>query len=91
MIQKKDIFIGLLIGFLGAFVGTFISLHFFTNQGFVEGFNVMKKAGMIGKVITLGCIPNLIIFFLLLKKDKDLMARGVILSMFLLVILTLLL
>ncbi|VXC01055.1 conserved membrane hypothetical protein [Flavobacterium sp. 9AF] len=91
MIQKKDIFIGFFIGFLTAFIGTFVVLYLFTNQGLVEGFSNMKKAGMIGKVITLGCIPNLILFFILLKKNKDLMARGVILSMFLLVILTVIL
>ncbi|WP_208022820.1 hypothetical protein [Flavobacterium jejuense] len=91
MIQKKDIFIGLLIGLLGAFLGTFIALQIFTKQGFIEGFKVMKSAGMIGKVITLGCVPNLLIFFLLLKKNKDIMARGVVLAMFLLVIITLIL
>ncbi|NHN27067.1 hypothetical protein FIA58_015390 [Flavobacterium jejuense] len=89
--QKKDIFIGLLIGLLGAFLGTFIALQIFTKQGFIEGFKVMKSAGMIGKVITLGCVPNLLIFFLLLKKNKDIMARGVVLAMFLLVIITLIL
>lgn len=89
--KKTDLLIGLFIGFLGAFIGTYIALHFFTKQGFVEGFRIMKEAGMIGKVITLGSIPNLVLFFLLLKKNKDLMARGVVLSMFLLVIITLIL
>ncbi|WP_445455873.1 hypothetical protein [Flavobacterium sp. HNIBRBA15423] len=91
MIQKKDIFIGLLIGLIGAFLGTFIALQIFTKQGFIEGFKIMKNAGMIGKVITLGCVPNLLVFFLLLKKNKDIMARGVVLAMFLLVIITLIL
>ena len=89
--KKTDLLIGLVIGFVGAFIGTYIALHFFTKQGFVEGFRIMKEAGMIGKVITLGSIPNLVLFFLLLKKNKDLMARGVVLSMFLLVIITLIL
>lgn len=91
MIQKKDIFIGLFIGLIGAFLGTFIALQIFTKQGFIEGFKIMKNAGMIGKLITLGCVPNLLIFFLLLKKNKDIMARGVVLAMFLLVIITLIL
>ena len=70
MIQKKDIFIGLLIDLIGAFLGTFIALQIFTKQGFIEGFKIMKNAGMIGKVITLGCVPNLLVFFLLLKKKQ---------------------
>lgn len=89
--KKTDILIGFLIGLFGAFLGTYISLHFFTEQGFVEGFRLMKQGGNIGKVITLGAIPNLIIFFLLLKKNKDLMARGIVLSMFILTIITLIL
>ncbi|KIX21009.1 hypothetical protein SY27_09535 [Flavobacterium sp. 316] len=89
--KKKDLFIGLIIGLLGALIGTFIALQFFTEQGFVEGFKIMKSAGMIGKVITLGAIPNVVVFFLLLKKNKDLMARGIILAMFIITITTLLL
>lgn len=89
--KKIDLFIGIFIGLIGALIGTYIALHFFTNQGFVEGFKMMKSAGMIGKVITLGSIPNLLLFFFLLKKNKDLMARGLVLAMFLLVILTLIL
>ncbi|NJM79842.1 MAG: hypothetical protein HC854_09920 [Flavobacterium sp.] len=89
--EKRDLFIGVIIGLVGALIGTFLSLHFFTKQGFVEGFKIMKSVGMIGKVITLGSIPNLLLFFLLLKKNKDIMARGLVLAMFLLVILTLIL
>lgn len=89
--KKKDLLIGLIIGLLGALIGTFIALQFFTEQGFVEGFKIMKSAGMIGKVITLGAIPNVVVFFLLLKKNKDLMARGIILAMFIITITTLLL
>jgi len=89
--NKRDIFIGFLLGLLGGFIGCFVVLHFFTAQGFVEGFKILRQGGMIGKVITLGSILNLIIFFILIQKKKDLMARGVILAMFLLTILTLLL
>ncbi len=89
--KKIDLLIGIIVGLIGALIGTYIALHFFTKQGFVEGFKIMKSAGIIGKVITLGSIPNLLIFFFLLNKNRDLMARGVVLAMFLLVILTLIL
>ncbi len=89
MTSKKDILLGLFIGLLGALIGTFFALQFFTKQGFIEGFRIMRQAGMIGKVITLGSVPNLVLFFILLKKNKDFMARGIILAMFLLVIITL--
>lgn len=91
MIQKKDIFLGLLIGLIGAFLGTFVALLVFTKQGLTEGYTLVKNAGLIGKIITLGSVPNILIFFLLLKKNKEVMARGVILAMFLIIVITLIL
>ncbi len=91
MKNKKDIFIGFLLGLLGGFIGCFIVLQFFTEVGFVNGFSAMRQAGMIGKVITLGAVLNLILFFILLNKNKELMARGIILAMFFLTVLTLIL
>lgn len=87
---KKQLFFGILLGFLGAFLGCFIFLQFFTNFGFINGVSVMKNAGILNKVIALGAILNLIIFFILLKMNKDMVAKGVLLAMFLLTIITLL-
>jgi hypothetical protein len=44
---------------------------------------------MLGKIITLGAIVNLVLFFILLKFNKELMARGVVLGMILLTVITL--
>jgi uncharacterized membrane protein YeaQ/YmgE (transglycosylase-associated protein family) len=65
MKDKKDLIIGILLGIIGAVIDCFIFLEFFTNYGFIEGINVMKNTGLINKVITLGAILNLIIFFIL--------------------------
>ena len=70
MTSKKDILLGLFIGLLGALIGTFFALQFFTKQGFIEGFRIMRQAGMIGKVITLGSVPNLVLFFILLLYPR---------------------
>ena len=43
-----------------------------------------------GKLLTLGALLNLLLFFALLKWNKELMARGVVLGSILLTILTLL-
>jgi hypothetical protein len=43
-----------------------------------------------GKVITLGAIINILIFFYLLKKDKELMARGIVLATIILALATVL-
>jgi hypothetical protein len=87
--KNKDIIIGFLIGLAGAFVGCFIFLEFFTEYGFIDGFSVMKNGGFLNKVITLGAILNLIIFFILLQKNKDTMAKGVVFAMLILTIITL--
>lgn len=89
--EKKDLFIGFLLGIMGAILGCYIFLEFFTEHGFIEGFSVMKNGGFLNKVITLGAILNLIIFFILLQKKKDTVAKGVVFSMFIITIITLLL
>jgi hypothetical protein len=50
---------------------------------------ILKSQGSIGKLITLGSIINLVIFGVLLKLDKEMMARGVVLSVIAMAILTL--
>lgn len=87
--SKLDLLIGLIIGFIGTFIGCFIFITFFTQYEFFTGINIMKFQGNLGKLITLGSIINLIIFAVLLKINKDLMARGVLLSIIIMTILTL--
>jgi hypothetical protein len=87
--EKKDFFIGIFMGLLVSFIGCFLFLEFFTNVGFVKAFQYMKMDGNLGKVITLGALLNVGVVFLLFKKDKDMMAKGVIFSIFILTIYTL--
>lgn len=87
--RKIDLLIGVLIGIAACFLGVFIFIMAFTHYGFVEGINAMRAQDSFGKLVTLGAILNLIVFFVLLKFNKDLMARGVILSLILLAIFTL--
>ena len=91
--NKKDLFIGLLLGLLIGILGTVVVILIMTkgNQSISDGFQYMRNVGSIGKVITLGAIPNLLLFFLLLKKNKEMMARGIILALFILTIVTLVL
>ena len=89
MKNKKDLIIGVLLGIIGAIIGCFIFLEFFTDFCFIDGITVMKQRGILNKVITLGAILNLIIFFILLQKNKDVMAKGVVLAMFIITIITL--
>jgi hypothetical protein len=87
--KKTDLLLGVLIGIAACFLGTFIFIKAFTDYGFMEGVNAMRAQDSFGKLVTIGAILNLIVFFVLLKFNKDLMARGVILSLILLAIFTL--
>jgi hypothetical protein len=48
----------------------------------------MKSQGNLGKIITLGSILTLIAFGVLLKINKETMARGVVLAVIIMAILT---
>ena len=85
---KADLFIGVLIGLATSFVGCFLFISLFTSMDFIEGYNHLKANGNVGKLITLGALFNIAIVFLLFKKNKDMIAKGVILSLFILTIYT---
>lgn len=55
------------------------------------GLEIMKTQGNLGRLVTLGTILDLVLFSILLKFNKDIMARGVVLSVIILTVITLLL
>ncbi len=87
--KKIDLLYGALIGLFTTFIGVFIYLKLTTDLSFLDGIQTMKSQGLLGKVITLGAILNIIAFFTLLKFNKELMARGIVLATILLTVLTL--
>jgi hypothetical protein len=50
----------------------------------------MQAEGKLGKIITLGTVLDLGVFWTLLKLNKEFMARGVILAVILLTLITVL-
>lgn len=87
--KKIDLIYGIIIGIITSIIGSYIFIVTFTPYSFIGGLQIMKFEGKLGKIITLGAILNLALFFGLLKYDKELMARGVILAMFILIFITL--
>jgi uncharacterized membrane protein YeaQ/YmgE (transglycosylase-associated protein family) len=86
--SKNQFFAGTILGLIGAFLGCFLYLALFTNYNFTEGFVILYSQGALGKLITLGSVINLLLFGILIKYNKEMMARGVILAVILLAILT---
>jgi hypothetical protein len=87
--KKTDLISGLLLGFTTTLLGCYLFVTFFSDFKFIPGIQIIKSQGNLGKVITIGSILTLIAFGVLLKMNKEMMARGVILAIILLTVLTL--
>ena len=87
--NKKDLLLGFLIGCATSLLGSYIFITVFTEFKFIAGLQIMKSQGNLGKIITLGSILTLIAFGILLKLNKEMMARGVVLAIIALAIFTL--
>ena len=87
--NKMDLLYGFLIAIVVTCIGSYIFIVAFTQHNFEHGLLLLKSGGNLGKLITLGAILNFAIFFLLLKLNKELMARGVVFALIVLTIITL--
>ena len=87
--NKKNLLLGFLIGIATTLLGSYLFITFFSEFKFIAGIQIMKSQGNLGKLITLGSILTLIVFGILLKMNKEIMARGVVLAVIALAILTL--
>lgn len=87
--NKNDLVWGILVGFFTTLVGCYLFITFFTDFQFIIGIQIIKAQGNLGKIITLGSILTLIAFGILLKMNKEMMARGVVLAIILMTVLTL--
>lgn len=79
---------GFILGIIGSALGTFIFIRCLTTYDFITGIQTIKLQGALAKLITIGSILDLAIFAVLLKLNKDDIARGVVLSVITLTILT---
>ena len=78
---KKEIVIGFIVGLIANGIGLFISVLFLGNG---EDINMALKQsideGFFGKLVSIGAILNLVVFFLFIKRKQDYRARGVLLA-----------
>jgi hypothetical protein len=88
---KKDLFIGVLVALFVTFGGTYFYLEYFSKFSFDITFKMIKENNLYGKVLALAAIPNLIIFFIFIKKKQDNKAKGVLIATFLTAFVTLVL
>lgn len=77
---RREVVIGFIIGLLANIIGIVLYIILFSKEG-IEG--TIKSAvnfNFIGKLVSLGAILNLIVFFILIKMNQDNKARGVLLA-----------
>ena len=83
---RKEVLIGLLSGLLTNFVGTSLCvliISSFKNLSFVNTLSFYLNNNLLWMPLALGALPNLLVFFLFLKKDEERKAKGVLIATFL--------
>jgi len=91
-LNKKHILIGIFSGFLANIVGAVLTvIILFQEINISEIIRIINESisdKFITKLISLGAIINLIVFFIFLKYDFEERARGVLIATFIIAILT---
>ncbi len=78
--MKKEILIGIAVGILATLAGYYLYVELFINANFKEAFRFIHEEKMYGKILSLAAIPNLVVFFVFIKKKQDQRARGVLIA-----------
>jgi len=87
--NKIDFFYGSIISFLSTVLGICLFVFLFTNYELAYLIQVLASQGYLGKLLRLGAVLNFGIFFFLLHRKKELMARGVAFATIILTIISL--
>jgi hypothetical protein len=78
---KKEVFKGFFVGLIANVIGLLLAALLLGNGEGVE--TTLKQSlaeGIFGKLVTIGAILNLVVFFIFIKKRQDYRARGVLLA-----------
>lgn len=87
--MKKHILIGFILSFLVTIAGSYLYLEYGLQNGFEKNWELMLETKNQGTVLSLGAIPNLLLFFVFLKRKEDFKARGVLIGVILVALLVL--
>ncbi len=80
---KKEVLIGFIIGSISCLIGMAICLWAVSavqQSAFVDVYVQLYESGNLWMLIALGALLNLAVFFVLLQKNQDYKARGVVLA-----------
>jgi len=78
--MKKEILIGVAVGIFATLAGFYLYVELFIDNDFKEAFKLIHQEKLYGKILSLAAIPNLIVFFVFIKKKQDNRAKGVLIA-----------
>ena len=87
--MRKDILVGIMVGLLATGLGFYLYVEFVLNGSFQESLVIINNKNLYGQVLSIAAIPNLLVFFIFLKKKHAYNARGVLIATFLVALLIL--
>ena len=85
---KREILIGFLVSVFATICGLFLYVQYLSQYDVETTINLIKQGNLYGKVITLAALPNLLVFFVYIKKKQDYRARGVLMATILTALIT---
>tara|TARA_B110001454_G_scaffold6892_1_gene6466 strand:- start:603 stop:887 length:285 start_codon:yes stop_codon:yes gene_type:complete len=89
---KKEIIIGLITGFIANISGLVLAILFLNdNPSIIEIVVKSFDERLLSKLISLGAIMNLFVFFVYIKKRQENRAKGVLMATIIIAIITIIL
>ena len=86
---KKEIIIGLITGFIANISGLVLAILFLNdNPSIIEVIVKSFEERLLSKLISLGAIMNLFVFFVYIKKRQENRAKGVLMATIIIAIIT---
>ncbi len=76
----KKIGIGLILSLLTTAAGSYLYMEYIMKDGFEAAWKWMIDTGNIDEILSLGAIPNLLLFFVFNKRKEFYKSRGVVLG-----------
>ena len=76
--MNKQFIKGLFIGVIAPIVAFVIYVAFYLGDDVVETYNSLVKMNKLTHVISLSALINLLLFFMNLKTNRDLTAKGIL-------------
>lgn len=90
--RNRNLFIGIISGIIANFLGFLVASLMLTGESSVINLtNVINQSyddGLLNKLISLGALLNLLIFFFFIKTNQDTKAAGVLISTIMIALLT---